>query len=253
MTPDPAVEIENLSHSYNGVTVLKNLNITIPDYDFLCIVGQNGGGKTTLLKLMAGLIPCQTGNVKLFGKNAFLFHSDIGYVSQHQFYDSLFPITTQEIVNQGRISAKKSGMFFLNKTDKNIINETMEMLRITPFSKKPFFSLSGGQRQRTLIARAICSKPNILFLDEATSNLDPGTESLLMDILSQINKKITIVMVSHHLQIASEYVKRVLCLNITAEFRDFIKSPNQGPYFKGHDYIYKINHKDECLKRNHDV
>lgn len=246
-----AISIKGLSHSYNNTKVISNVTFEIPEKDFLCIVGQNGGGKTTLLKLMAGLIPIQEGSIELFGTSPLKSHEKIGYVSQHQFYDNLFPITVFDVVSQGRINAEDSGRFFLNKKDKNIIFNIMEKLKITHFYKKPLFELSGGQRQRTLIARALCSEPRILFLDEVTSNLDPDTESLLLELLSIINKEITIVMVSHHLQIASEFIKRVLCLNVTADFHEFEKYPNKGPYFKGSDYLYKINHKNECLNRKH--
>jgi zinc transport system ATP-binding protein len=246
-----ALIIKDLCHSYKGMDVLKDITFDVPEKDFLCIVGQNGGGKTTLLKLMAGLMPVQKGIIELFGEPPLKSTEKIGYVSQHQFYDNLFPVTVYDVVSQGRINSEDSGWFFLNRNDRNIIDSIMEKLKITDFRSKPFFSLSGGQRQRTLIARALCSEPRILFLDEVTSNLDPDTESILLELLSVINKEITIVLVSHHLHIASEYIKRVLCLNVTADFHNFEKSLNTGPYFKGSDYLYKINHKNECLNRKH--
>jgi zinc transport system ATP-binding protein len=212
MTEIPVIELKHVSFSYDGFSVLEDVNLTVEEHDFLSIVGPNGGGKTTLLKLILGLLKPASGTVRVFGQNPVKARSRIGYMPQYSSLDPLFPVTVMDVVLMGRLgNGKLLGAY--KGTDKKAAAEALQELEVYEMKNRPFSALSGGQRQRVLIARALVSNPELLLLDEPTTNIDAVVENELFDLLNQLNKKITIALVTHDLGFVSSYVKRVACVS----------------------------------------
>jgi zinc transport system ATP-binding protein len=205
------IEIEKLSFAYNGTSVLNDINLTVEEKDFIGIVGPNGGGKTTLLKLILGFLQPGKGRVKLFGKSPGASRKLIGYVPQYLEFDKQFPITVEQVVDMGL--CRPGFLSTFRRTEKELIIKTLVKLGIDGLAKKQFGELSGGQKQRTLIARAIISEPKILILDEPTASVDATAELDIYEMLKNLNKEITILLVSHDISFISSYVNKVACVN----------------------------------------
>jgi zinc transport system ATP-binding protein len=209
--PDP-IHIENLDFSYGRIPVLEKASLTIYEKDFICIVGPNGGGKTTLLKLLLGLLEPQKGSISVFGKAPAAGRKWIGYLPQHANLDSKFPVTALDVVLMGRLG-KTRGFGFYTKVDRIAARDMLARVGLENISNRPLASLSGGQRQRVLIARALVSEPRMLLLDEPTSSLDDYVERELYDLLKELNKELTVVVVTHDISFVSSYVEKVVCVN----------------------------------------
>ena len=215
MTQTPAALVRDLSFAYNGALVLEDVNLTIEARDFVCLVGPNGGGKTTLLKILLGLLSPSKGSVTVFGKTPEEARSQIGYMPQHSNLDPKFPVSVLDVVLMGRIGhGRVFGRY--SKTDRKIATQMLEWVGLEDFCRTPLSSLSGGQQQRALIARALACEPDLLLLDEPTANLDLHVEGQLYDLLQRLNENLTIVLVSHDLGFVSDLVKTVICVNRTA-------------------------------------
>lgn len=204
------ITLEDVDFSYDSVPVLEKVNLSIQRGDFLSIVGPNGGGKTTLLKLMTGLLKPKSGKVKLLGTAPEKSRNRIGYMPQHTMYDPQFPVSVMDVVLMGRLK-RRSGIY--SSSDKQAVIESLEEVDMKAMRKQSFATLSGGQRQRVLLARALVSNPEILLLDEPTANVDMGLENRLIDILKKLNARMTILMVTHDLGFVSCIVKHVICVN----------------------------------------
>ncbi len=209
---NPPLHIENLNFSYGSISVLEQASLTIEDREFICIVGPNGGGKTTLLKLVLGLLEPQNGIVSVFGNTPTLGRKWIGYLPQHASLDPKFPVTALDVVLMGRLGKTRSiGLY--TKTDHAAARETLARVGLEKFQTRSLATLSGGQRQRVLIARALVSEPKLLLLDEPTSSLDDYVERELYDLLQELNKELTVVVVTHDIGFVSSYVEKVVCVN----------------------------------------
>lgn len=201
---DFAILAEDLEFSYDKTPILENVQISIKKGEFVGIIGPNGGGKTTLLKVLMGFLKPSRGKVSLFSKA-------VGYVPQVNRLDKLFPITVLELVLMGMI--KESRWFgSFSKKNKEKAEEMLEKLHLTAYSDKSFGSLSGGLAQRALIARALISDPDLLFLDEPTASIDAETKQRIYSLLEEIKGRKTILMVTHDLTAAVEKVERILCV-----------------------------------------
>jgi zinc transport system ATP-binding protein len=212
MVEHAVLTFENVSFSYNGNAVLEGANLHVYNRDFACIVGPNGGGKTTLLMLALGLLSPQSGTIKLFGESPEKARKRIGYVPQSPDLDLDFPVTVNDVVRMGRLG--NGGLFGrFTKDDKLAVQKALEDVRIADLSGRPLSQLSGGQRQRVLIARALAGNPDMLVLDEPTAGLDPRAGSDFMALLEELNERHTIIMVSHELGFVPEQVKTVHCVN----------------------------------------
>jgi zinc transport system ATP-binding protein len=209
--PQP-IQIKNLNFSYGRIPVLEQANLSISDKEFICIVGPNGGGKTTLLKLLLGLLEQQSGTVSVFGKTPLTGRKLIGYLPQHANLDSKFPVTALDVVLMGRLG-KTRGFGFYTKTDRTAARDMLQRVGLDKLANRPLATLSGGQRQRVLIARALVSEPKMLLLDEPTSSLDDYVERELYDLLKELNKELTVVVVTHDIGFVSSYVEKVVCVN----------------------------------------
>ena len=212
MEPQPIIKMNNLSFSYNGLPVLDEVNLTIYERDFLSIVGPNAGGKTTLLKLILGLLKPSDGSIRVFGLPPVKARSRIGYMPQYSNLDPLFPVSVLDVVLMGRLGNGRRFGFF-GKSDREAAVEALRKVELQDVSNRSFSDLSGGQHQRVLIARALVTNPDLLLLDEPTSNVDAVVETELYELLNELNEKMTVVLVTHDLGFVSGYVKRVACVN----------------------------------------
>jgi zinc transport system ATP-binding protein len=204
--------VKDLIVNYGAVRSLENINFKVEDKDFLAIIGPNGGGKTTLLKVLLGLVEPTSGEI-IIDKN-----KQIGYVPQFASFDKNFPISVMDIILMGRLPKKIRLFKGYTSKDKNQALDIMESLGILDLQKRQLNKLSGGQLQKVLIARALITEPNILLLDEPTASLDPKSKKDIYKILKKLNKDITILVVTHELNDVLEYTNRVAYINKTLDY-----------------------------------
>ncbi len=209
---EKVVSFQDVVFSYNAVPVLKDVSFSIKGKSFVSIVGPNGGGKTTLLKLMLGLLRPLAGAVTVFGLSPEKARSFVGYMPQYVQFDPHFPVTVFDVVLMGCLR-KGMGPGPYGKKDKAVCLDTLRKLEMCDARNRSFGDLSGGQRQRVLVARALATEPRLLLLDEPTSNVDIAVETELFELLHDLSKDITVVVVSHDLGFVSQYVEHVVCVN----------------------------------------
>ncbi len=210
----PVNEINGLYFAHNGGDVLQDVNLQVNEREFVWIVGPNGGGKTTLMSIMLGLLKPDRGSVKLFGVSPQRARSRVGYLPQQARTDRHFPISVLEVALMGRLRRGLS-MGFFPAADRDAAMEALSQVGLADQAGRPVGELSGGQQRRLLIGRALAAQPELLLLDEPMGNLDRSVEKQLHDLLRKLNEKLTIVMVSHDPAFVSEYVKEVVCVNRT--------------------------------------
>ena len=210
----PVITLEDVSFGYDGLLVLEHVNLTVEPGEFLGLVGPNGGGKSTLLKIVLGLLEPAAGRVTVLGRRPVEARQAIGYVPQFASFPRYFPVSVEETVLLGRLGKTRSIIGY-GKADKETARQAMAETGIDDLHKRPINALSGGQVQRVLIARALVSESGILILDEPTSNIDMRAETDIFDLLKRLNTRMTIVVVSHDIGFISQYVSRIACLNRT--------------------------------------
>lgn len=214
MTAKPAIVLNEVSFTYDGPPVLVDVDLTIPERDFVCMIGPNGGGKTTLLKLVLGLIEPRTGEVQVLGGMPEDARRRIGYMPQRAQLDPKFPVSVLDVVLMGRLG-DHSGFGPYRRADKAVAMDVLGEVGLADVAGRHFSLLSGGQRQRVLIARALACEPELLLLDEPTANLDPAGQDDLYGLLRDLNKRLTVVMVSHDIGFVSLFFKTVVCVHRT--------------------------------------
>jgi zinc transport system ATP-binding protein len=209
------ISLHDVTFSYGGEPVLEDVNLSVGEREAVCIVGPNGGGKTTLVKLILGLLTPQRGEVRVFGQPPRRARLRAGYMPQHIQHDPQFPVTVMDIVLMGRLGQGGWGgvLGWHGRADRRAALDALAQVDMEGIERRPFAALSGGQRQRVLIARALACKPELLLLDEPTSNVDSLVEAKLLDLLRELNRRMTIVMVSHDLGFVSGLVEKVICVN----------------------------------------
>ena len=249
MSSQSDIEIINLTFSYDTVPVLEDVNLKVAHGEFATIVGPNGGGKTTLLKLLLGLLKPVHGKIEVLGSSPEKARLQVGYMPQHADLDPQFPITVMDVVLLGRLGRRFGGRY--SKKDRQLASEALEEVQLGHTARMPFSRLSGGQKQRVLIARALCCDPEMLLLDEPTANIDPEVEETLLAILQALNRRMTILLVSHDMGFVSRVVKSVICVNR----RVFIHPTSQmdGTLIKdvyGSDYCM-VRHDHRCSEEGH--
>ena len=211
------IELQGVSFSYDEREVLSNVDLKIASGDFMAVIGPNGGGKTTLVKLILGLLAPKDGTVRVLGADPLSVRPAVGYVPQHALIQPSFPVTVHEVVLLGL--RRQGGLLSLGRwpgyrpQDKAKAMETLRMVDMADLATRRFDALSGGQKQRVLVARALVSDPALLLFDEPTSNIDPQGKVCLFDLLSALSSSITIVMVSHDLISASTRISSVAVVN----------------------------------------
>jgi len=213
----PVIDIKNLWFSFNGEPVLQNVNFTLNYKEFLAMIGPNGGGKTTLLKLILGLLKADRGEIRVLGQKPGHAAHRIGYVPQDIHINKNFPISVLDVVLMGRL---RSGIGWSHhqKDDRMTAQAALEKVEMEPFKNRHIEELSGGQRQRVFIARALVTEPEILILDEPTASVDAKGQAEIYTILKALNEKVTILVVSHDLLALSSYIKSVACVNRRVHF-----------------------------------
>ena len=209
---DPIIEVSDLWFSYNGIPILKEVNLTIHRGDFIALLGPNGGGKTTLLKLMLGLLKPERGTIRVFGQSPEESAPRIGYMPQHLHFNQSFPISALDVVLMGRLKPGRGWSRYTRK-DKLAAAEARKRVEMWESANRRVGELSGGQQQRVFIARALVDEPEVLLLDEPTASVDTKHQTDLFDILKQLNEEVTIIVVSHDVGIVSSHVKSVACVN----------------------------------------
>lgn len=215
MKKESAVLLENITAGYNDVPVLVNINLDIEAGSFVGIIGPNGGGKTTLLKIMLGLLKPWNGHVSILGQEPRYSRHLIGYVPQAASVNRRFPISVRQVVALGRLAGASPFCHRYNSEDCRAVEWCLERMGIVDLASRQIEQLSGGQWKRVLIARALAAKPSLLLLDEPTSGLDAGSSSGVYELLRELNKKMTIIMVTHDTMAISSYVKDIACINQT--------------------------------------
>lgn len=207
----PAVTFEKVSFSYGSIPVLNEVSLRICAGDFACVVGPNGGGKTTFLKLVAGLMAPISGQVRVLGFDPAATTGLVGYVPQTVAFDPRFPVRVLDVVLMGVLDSNHRGFSYTSKEHRDAAC-WIKRVGLPGLANRPFSNLSGGQRQKALLARALMTGAKILVLDEPTSNLDAPSEEGIHDLLAELNNEITIIMVSHDLGFVSRFVKSVICM-----------------------------------------
>lgn len=219
MSENKVLEITDLWFSYNGAYILENVNLTLHSGDFIVIIGPNGGGKTTLLKLTLGILKADRGQILLFGHRPHESLHRVGYVPQDIHVNKGFPISVRDVVRMGKVKGG-GGWKGLSKKDSALVQRVLERVDMWEHRARPIDELSGGQRQRVFLARALISEPEILFLDEPISSVDTRGQTEFYDFLNELNERVTIVIVSHDAMVLSSHAKSVACINRQLFYHD---------------------------------
>ena len=207
-----AIEVEKVCFSYEKTEVLKEVSFRLKQGEFLGIIGPNGGGKTTLVRLMLGLLRPDRGTIRILGMEPNAASRRVGYVPQSMDLSRAFPISVMEVALMGRLSRSGIGKRY-TREDREKARQALEKAGMWEHRHKHIGKLSGGQKQRVFIARALATDPEILFLDEPTSGVDPEFHVNLYDILQELNKQVTIVVITHDIGVVSSYMKSIACVN----------------------------------------
>ncbi len=236
------IEVKNVTFAYNGESVLKNINLQIHKGDYLGIVGPNGGGKTTLLKCILGILKPQTGTINLFNQDLTTFKDwpRVGYVPQKVNFDQNFPSTVKEVVAMG-LYGKKGLIKTINREDLKTVDKALEQVSMQKFKDRRIGDLSGGQQQRVFIARSLVSSPEVIFLDEPTVGVDIETRNQFFELLKKLNKKLelTLVLITHDIDIILHHgISEVAFINKEVSFYgnppDLLKTKYIDEHYRKH-------------------
>ena len=212
MTAKELVRLENVWVYYDGIPALEAINLSIESNNFLGIIGPNGGGKTTLLKVILGLIKPNRGKITVLGMPPERGRKYIGYISQFNLFDHDFPVSVSEVVLMGRYN--KSGLFHrYSEEDRKAAAEALKAVEMLGYKDRQIGKLSGGEQQRVFIARALVTNPQLLLLDEPTAGIDPDMQTEFYKLLHKLKEEMAIVLVSHDISAVSIYVNEIACLN----------------------------------------
>jgi zinc transport system ATP-binding protein len=229
-----ALRFDAVSFSYQGVKVLDRASFHIHQGEFIALVGPNGSGKTTVLKLLLGLERPQEGSIEIFGTNAPGARArgirELGYVPQQAPFDRAFPIRVREVVKMGRLRPYSRRF---NADDQAAVEEALAQAEVADLADRPYAKLSGGQRRRVLVARALAAKPEILILDEPAANMDAESEERLFETLGKLKGRATILIVTHDPEFVSSLTDRVLCMGNRAGEYGIVQHPTaagEGPH-----------------------
>lgn len=206
------ISIQHVWAAYDRDPVLEDVNLSVYEGDFIGLIGPNGGGKTTLMRVLLGLLPPARGVVRVMGRPVKEGREAIGYVPQLIAFDRDFPISVWDVAQMGRLGKRRLLQRYTAE-DEAIVSEALRQVAMLGLRHRPIGGLSSGQRQRVYIARALAKQPSILLLDEPTSNIDPHVSGSIYELLRELNRHMTILFISHDMSAISSYVKTVGCLN----------------------------------------
>lgn len=237
------IDIRDVSFSYAEAATLSNINLQVEQGEFLGIVGPNAGGKSTLLKLILGLLHPTSGQVRVFGKKPHQIRHNIGYVPQYPAFRRDFPISVEQTVLMGCLGSKSSRFWgSFKRTEKEAAYQALDKVSAVDLAKRHIGTLSGGQLQRVLLARALVSHPELLILDEPTANVDMRMEEDIFDLLAKVKEQMTILVVSHDIGFISAYVNRVACVNRLLECHNTDHIDGKLIDSLYHDHVHRIVH-----------
>ncbi len=233
MNNRPLIRIERMSAGYDGRTILRDINLTVYERDFLGIIGPNGGGKTTLVKCILGLLPPQSGAIRFAlpatpgngtdGADEEPLWSTqrsalrMGYLPQYNSIDRKFPISVREVVLSG-LNSQKSLVSRFSREEHEKARAVMAQMGLEGLEERAVGTLSGGQMQRALLGRAVISDPQVVILDEPSTYIDKRFEARLYELLAEINRRCAIILVSHDIGTILQQVKSVACVNETLDY-----------------------------------
>jgi len=215
MTTQPVISFSNVCFAYERTEILHEVSFSLFERESVCIVGPNGGGKTTLIKLILGLHQPRAGSITVLGGRPPEGSRRIGYMPQSTAFDPHFPISVINVVLMGRLGRGRHPLY--TRTDRQTAMQALEETGLKDLATRPYASLSGGQRQRVLIARALACEPELLLLDEPTAHVDPVMGKQVTDTLARLARRMTVITVTHELGFVSQMVDRVLCVNRTVK------------------------------------
>ncbi|MFC4023751.1 metal ABC transporter ATP-binding protein [Oceanobacillus longus] len=249
---EPVVSMKKISYSYENKKVLDNINFEVPQGSFMGLVGPNGGGKTTLIKLILGLMKPHEGSVYIFNdpKDHRKDKNKIGFVSQKaNTFNKGFPATVFEVVSSG-LTAKIGYFKFLNKTHKAKILEAIDQVGMLEYAYENIGNLSGGQQQRIFIARALVNDPELIILDEPTVGVDYENVKRFYELLHQLHKEQnkTLLLVTHDTGTMTEYATDIVCLNKTLHFHG---KPEEYTSLTEKDLSQFYGHPVNIVSHNH--
>ena len=249
----PAVEISDLSFSYDGEPVLTGVSLTLAPGDFVGVVGPNGGGKTTLVKLILGLLRPTSGQVRVFGERPHTARRRIGYVPQSFAARSGFPVTVAEVVLMGRLR-RNSPLGRYGRADRAAAEDALDRVALGDLAHRPMESLSGGQRQRVLIARGLAAGADMLILDEPTASVDVTAEAEIHAVLQELNRDMTIILVTHDLSFITGAVQTVYCVSrrVTRHETHPLEHATEDLIRRMYALGMKMVHHDECCEGRDD-
>lgn len=209
---DKVIELKDIWVYYDRITILESVDLVVEPHDFLGIIGPNGGGKSTLLKVILGLIKPSKGMVRVLGDTPRRARRDIGYLPQYSIIDMDFPMSVWDVVLTGRLG--HTGLFKrYSEDDKKAAYNALLEVSMLDYKNRQIGKLSGGQRQRVFIARALAGEPKLILLDEPTTGIDSIAKEEFYELLNKLKEKMAIVMVSHDISAVSIYVDKIACLN----------------------------------------
>lgn len=217
MNKQKIIKLENISAAYDKKEVLHNVNLTVYERDFLGIIGPNGGGKTTLIKVILGLMPSAGGKLSFYMNGKETEYLTMGYLPQYNSIDRKFPISVEEVILSG-LSARKSLISRFTPDQKEKVKQVIIRMGLEGLAKRAIGQLSGGQLQRALLGRAIVSDPQVVILDEPSTYIDKQFEARLYELLAEINKECAIILVSHDIGTVLQNVKSIACVNETLDY-----------------------------------
>ncbi len=212
MSNHEVVRLEDVWVQYNHVPVLESINLSIKQNDFIGVIGPNGGGKTTLLKVVLGLVSPRRGTVSVLGRSPAESRHYLGYVPQHGIFDREFPISVWEVVLMGRLSTSRLFRRY-SRTDRQAAEDALRVVDMLQYKDRQIGKLSGGEQQRVFIARALVSHPKLLLLDEPTASVDPAMQAEFFELLEGLRSEMAIILVSHDISAVSVSVETIACLN----------------------------------------
>lgn len=223
---NPIIKIEHLAAGYEGKEVLHDVNLTIYQDDYLGIIGPNGGGKTTLMRLILGLMNPTEGNINYYKDGKPVKEITMGYLPQYNDLDKQFPISVYEVVLSG-LNKSKSLLARFSKEHHQLVADTLDRMQLSDLKDRHIGALSGGQLQRVLLARAIVSKPDVVILDEPNTYIDRRFQKQMYEMLEQINKECAIIIVSHDIAEVLNNVKHIACVNHHLHYHDTTDMPRE--------------------------
>lgn len=246
----PVVEIDAVTFAYEQQPVLEDVSLRIEHDDFLGIIGPNGGGKTTLLKLIMGLLTPRQGTIRVLGQPPQRVRRRIGYVPQHAAVDPTVPASVLDVVLTGRLGRSPWGPRY-GPSHVECAMAALEQTETADLAKRALGTLSGGQRQRVLIARALASDAELLLLDEPTAGVDSHMEQGLTNLLHRLNGSLPIVVVSHDIAFVSSHLKRVACLSRRMTCHAATEISQEVISHMYHDPVRLVRHEENCPLADH--